>query len=417
MLRDSPLSPLPHFAVRDRRAVKDNLGFYVAGGLLLVACLLKLPALVRARGRDRLLSSICALLLVGAGVLFTSAPRTIILVNRATGVSNFSAPLVYCALTGFSAASVVLVLNWRGGPDKEHTRRLSRRIIALYLLVWILIVTLYVLGDASVERRTDFDVYYAGTPYIREMILLYLLAHGLASFLCSCLCWRWSRDVHGTMRIGLRALAAGYFMHYVGYDAAKLVAIAARWTGHHWDFLATGVAPSMGQPSALLVAVGFILPLVGRSSEDAIRYWQLGPLAKTVSRVHGAPTFRLLPLPWWNPKLRLRLTQRQTFISDRIVVCRGNFDRRIWSEAHAAAVAWGAGDEDAGVIAEAAMIAAAADTYAIADGRLSGDRVDPGGEGPSPTVSDLAQLSRALRTRVVRDIRRRHRLGSEGAAT
>ncbi|MFD0502855.1 DUF6545 domain-containing protein [Streptomyces chiangmaiensis] len=311
----------------------------------------------------------------------------------------------------------MLVLNWRGGPDKEHTRRLSRRIIALYLLVWILIVTLYVLGDASVERRTDFDVYYAGTPYIREMILLYLLAHGLASFLCSCLCWRWSRDVHGTMRIGLRALAAGYFMHYVGYDAAKLVAIAARWTGHHWDFLATGVAPSMGQPSALLVAVGFILPLVGRSSEDAIRYWQLGPLAKTVSRVHGAPTFRLLPLPWWNPKLRLRLTQRQTFISDRIVVCRGNFDRRIWSEAHAAAVAWGAGDEDAGVIAEAAMIAAAADTYAIADGRLSGDRVDPGGEGPSPTVSDLAQLSRALRTRVVRDIRRRHRLGSEGAAT
>jgi hypothetical protein len=63
------------------------------------------------------------------------------------------------------------------------------------------------------------------------------------------------------------------------------------------------------------------------------------------------------------------------------------------------------------------MIAAAADAYGTAGGEPPGDRADPGGQGPSPTISDLAQLSRALRTRVVRDIRRRHRLGSEGAAT
>ncbi|MFI9645356.1 DUF6545 domain-containing protein [Streptomyces sp. NPDC052040] len=390
--------------------MRANLGFYVAGGLLLLACLLKLPALVRARGRDWLLSSICALLLVGSGVLFTSAPRTIILVNRTTGVSNFSAPLVYCALTGFSAASVVLVLNWRGGPDKAHTRRLSQRIIALYLLVWILIIALYALGDAPVERRTDFDVYYADTPCIREMILLYLLAHGLASYLCSRLCWRWSRDVRGTMRIGLRALALGYLMHYAGYDAAKLAAIGARWAGLDWDVLATGVAPSMGQPSALLVAVGFILPLVGRRSEDAVRYWQLGPLARAVSGVPGAPGLPPLPLSRWAPEYRLRLTQRQTYISDRIVACRGFFDARIRDEAHAAALDRGAGAQDAAIIAEAAMIAAAVDICSALGSRAGGGppsgREPAGPPGPSPCTGDLARLSRALRTRVVKDVRR-----------
>ncbi|GAA5706169.1 hypothetical protein AQJ43_37065 [Streptomyces avermitilis] len=395
--------------------MKDNLGFYLAGGLLLLACLLKLPALVRARGQDWLLSSICALLLVGSGVLFTSAPQTIIVVNRATGVSNFSCPVVYCALTGFSAASVVLVLNWRGSADKEHTRRLSQRIIAVYLLVWALIISLYVLGDAPVERRTDFDVYYASTPYIREMILLYLIAHGVASFICSRLCWRWSREVHGTMRIGLRALAVGYLMHYAGYDAAKLVAVGARWSGHNWDFLATFVAPNMGQPSALLVAVGFILPLVGRRSDEAIRYWQLGPLARTMGRVqdHDAPSPSLLPLPWWKPQFRLRLTQRQTYISDRMVVCRNYFSQQIWDEARAAAVAAGAEGKDAAVIADAAMIAAAVDTHGTGsgeprDGHPSADQTNP----PAAT-SDLAQLSRALRTRVVKDVRRRHRASLE----
>ncbi|MEV5987027.1 DUF6545 domain-containing protein [Streptomyces sp. NPDC052051] len=387
--------------------MKADLGFFLAGGLLLLACLLKLPALLRSR--DWLLSSICALLLAGATVLFGSAPRTIIVVNRITGVPNFSAPLVYCGLTGFAAASVVLVLNWRGGPDKKHTRRLSQRIIVLSLLVWALIIALYILGDAPTERRTDFDVYYANTPCIREMILLYLLAHGAAAFTCSRMCWRWSHDVQGTMRLGLRALALGYVLHYVGYDAAKLTAIVACWTGHHWDVLVTGVAPGVAQPSAFLVAVGFILPLVGRRSEDAIRYWQLGPLVRVVDGVQGAPGPGHVPLPWWTPGIRLRLTQRQTYISDRIVACRGHFDRRVWHEARAAALARGAGGKDADVIAEAAMIAAAVETHGSTGDRTLIGHTVISRKVPPPTTGDLAQLSRALRTPVVKDIRRRHR--------
>ncbi|MEU1457817.1 DUF6545 domain-containing protein [Streptomyces avermitilis] len=397
--------------------MKANLGFYIAGSLLLLACLLKLPALIRARGRDWLLSSICALLLVGAGVLFTSAPQIIVIVNRVTGVPNFSAPLVYCALTGFSAASVVLVLNWRGGPDKDHTRRLSQRIIAVYLIVWALIVCLYMLGDAPVERRTDFDVYYATTPYIREMILLYLIAHGVASYICSRLCWRWSRDVHGSLRIGLRALALGYLMHYAGYDTVKLVAIGARWTGHHWTFLVTGFAPSMGQPSALLVAVGFILPLIGRRTEDAIRYWQLTALVKAVGGAPSGASPEPLPLSWWKPQIKLRLTQRQTYISDHIVACRSHFNPEIWNEAYAAAVARGMGEKDADVIADAAMIASAVDTHRGTPNLPSVEQDAARQTSPATTTRDLVQLSRAMRSRVVKDIRRRNHARLVNAAT
>ncbi|MEU1457818.1 hypothetical protein [Streptomyces avermitilis] len=122
--------------------MSGDLGFFATGGLLLLACLLKLPALIRARGRDWLLSSICALLL-GAGVLFTAAQSVITFVHQVTGVPNMAAPVVYILLTGFSGASIVLVLNWRGGPDTAQTRRLSRITITAYLGACLLIAGLF----------------------------------------------------------------------------------------------------------------------------------------------------------------------------------------------------------------------------------------------------------------------------------
>ena len=82
-------------------------------------------------------------------------------------------PLVYLLLSAFSGSCLVLIINWRGGPP-ETTRRLSRRWIAGYGAVCAAIVLLFVLGEAPVERLRDFDTYYANTPYIREMIVLYL---------------------------------------------------------------------------------------------------------------------------------------------------------------------------------------------------------------------------------------------------
>ncbi|MFC4469234.1 DUF6545 domain-containing protein [Streptomyces xiangluensis] len=393
--------------------MNGDLVFYLSGGMLLLACLLKLPALVRARGRDWLLSSICALLLVGACVLLTTAPSTIVFLRQVTGITNFAAPLIYILLTGFSGASIVLVLNWRGGPDVAQTRRLSRITIAVYGTCCVLIAVLFALGDASVEQRTTFDTYYATTPFIREMILLYLAAHAVATLTASRLCWRWSHDVHGALRIGLRVLAVGYLMHYAGYDPAVTVAVAARWAGHNWTFL-IDVARATTAPSAVLVAIGFIVPLVGPRSEEAVRYWQLAPLAKTVRPVQGAPSPTPLPIPWWQPNLRLRLTQRQTYISDRIVACRSYFDPRIRNEAHAAALASKATEEDAAIIAEAAMIAAAVEMHRATNGEAPPVPPPVGPDQNASDTGDLADIARALRSGIVKDIRRRARV--EGAS-
>jgi hypothetical protein len=380
-----------------------DIGFFVTGGLLLLACLLKLPALIRVRGRDWLLSSICALLLVGAGVLFTAAQSTIVIVNRVTGVTNIAAPLIYILLTGFSGASIVLVLNWRDGPDAAQTRRLSRITIAVYGTICTLITILFALGDTPVEQRKTFDTYYATTPYIREMIVLYITAHAIASLTVSRLCWRWSGEVQGTLRIGLRVLAVGYLMHYAGYDTAVAAAVAARWAGHNWNFL-IGIAYITTQPSALLVSVGFILPLIGHRAEDAIRYAQLATLARAVRPVQGAPSPAPLSIPWWKPSLRLRLTQRQTYISDRLVASRDDFSLRIWDEVRTAALGRKSTEEHATAIADAAMIAAAVDAHAAPE---RAPEQTPASDNRAEYTSDLADISRALRSGIVRDLRRR----------
>ncbi|WP_255950619.1 DUF6545 domain-containing protein [Streptomyces odontomachi] len=388
-----------------------DAGYYATAALMLLACLLKLPAVIRARGRDWLLNSICALLLVGAGDLAFVATTSIAAVNRATGVPNIAAPIVYILLTGFSGASLVLVLNWRGGTDAAQTRRQTRITIASYVTVCTLIALLFALGDASVEQRTRFDTYYASTAYLGEMIALYLSAHAVASLTVSRLCWRWSREVHGTLRIGLRVLAAGYLLHYANYDATRLVAVAARWAGHDWDVL-LDVSIVTAQPSAVLIGIGFILPLVGLRSDDAIRYWQLAPLARTVRPVQGASSPAPPLLPWWSPSMRLRLTQRHTYISDRIMACRGHCDPRVWEAAHAAALAHRATEEQAAIIADAAMIAAAVEAHTAAVARPP----EPAPVAPDHralSTRDLARLSRALGSRVVKDIR--HRATTESA--
>ncbi|MFE5144378.1 hypothetical protein ACFRDV_43380 [Streptomyces fagopyri] len=91
-------------------------------------------------------------------------------------------------------------------------------------IVVVLIIAFFWLGDAPVEQVTLFDWYYAATPWIREMILTYLLAQGVVTMATFVLCWRWSKEVDGFLRVGLRILAPGYLLH-VCYDVIKLVAV------------------------------------------------------------------------------------------------------------------------------------------------------------------------------------------------
>ena len=115
---------------------------------------------------------------------------------------------------------------------------------------------LFAVGDAPVERLADFDTYYAHTPFIREMIVLYLVAHMAAALTTTVLCWRWTFQISGWTGRALAVLAVGWLCTST-YGVLKMVAVAGRWTGQHWDPLSTRLAP-------MLVTVGAVLTDNGR---------------------------------------------------------------------------------------------------------------------------------------------------------
>ncbi|MER7047188.1 DUF6545 domain-containing protein [Streptomyces jumonjinensis] len=340
-----------------------NIPFFAGSALLAVAGLLKVPALIRARRTSqwRLLAAVCALLLAGSLVLLLAAPDNIALFNRWTGVTNFSAPLVYGVLSAFSAVSMVLILVWRDIPP-GGSRLTPRRCLVVYTVISAAIVGLFIVGDTPVERLRDFDTYYANTPYIREMIVLYLLAHGFASSVMVVLCQRWAAHVDGLLRLGLRLLVVGYGLD-LAYDIAKGLAVAARWAGGNWDDLSTMVAPVFALLSTLMVATGFILPFVGlrlRSSAIAFQQWhRMAPLARLVV-THSDMAKVSRSRIGWAPELRMM--QRQAACHDALLELRPFMDPRIREFVREQAADRGPRAE---LEAMAAMVAVAADTSSL----------------------------------------------------
>ncbi|MER5772647.1 MAB_1171c family putative transporter [Streptomyces sp. NPDC001985] len=364
--------------------------------LLFGAFLLKLPALCRNR-QDILLGAVCGLLLMGGLVFLLAAVPTIAAINRISGVPNLAAPVVYSAITAFSGACLILIVIWRGGTT-DTTRRTSRMCVIAYSAVILALNTMFLLGEAPEERLRDFDTHYATTPFIREMIVLYLLAHAVAAVVTAVLCWRWSRRVTGVLRAGLVLIVVGYVLN-LGFDGVKLAAVAARWAGRDWDGLSTSVAPPLVSVAAPLVGGGFVLPLVaqrlGIGWRTAVRYRRLGPLAGrlTGSACQGGPSVTIGP---W-ASLELRLIRREAAIHDGIIFLRPYFDTGVYEEVHARALALGHCPARAGILADAAMIAAAGDACAADPGRTE---LFPGARPaqPSTRADDLVEMSLALRS-------------------
>jgi hypothetical protein len=332
--------------------------YYIPAAALGIALAFKIPGM-RRDWRDPLLRSVCALLVLGASTFFFAAPPTIAEVNRITGVPNISAPLVYCILSAFSASCLVLLVNWRGGPP-EDTRRISLRWMGAYSVVVVALIVLFALGDAPVERLRDLDTYYARTPYIREMIALYLAAHSVAAVGMTVLCWRWSLKVRGWLRGGLVTIVVGSLFN-LAYGVTKSSAVGARWAGHDWDYLSTLAAPPLASVGALLSAVGFVLPLAGQRLSDSWHAWaayrRLGTLWRELRSAapDHSPSVRI---SWLSP-VELRVTQRESDIHDGMLQLDPYFDRALRTNAYDQAVAEGADPRQADAIADAAMVAAA----------------------------------------------------------
>ena len=277
--------------------------------------------------------SVNAVIFLQAAAFFFSAPPTITVVNEMSGVSNFSAVLVYCILSAYACACRVLMENWREDVEVlPRTRRRVRRWIWGHGVVTILLIGCFVLGEAPVERQRDFETYYANTPFMREMVLLCLLAVTAAAAAAAAACWNWARDIRrecpqrktpagGLLRIGLTVLAVG-FLTNVTYGVAKLAAVVAAWSGRDWEPL-NRAAVSFACLGTLLIAVGFLIPIVGPWITARVfgPLWtlrSLGPLRRTLCRAGGPRGPVRLSTPW-NAGPGRRLTDRMTDIHDRML--------------------------------------------------------------------------------------------------
>ncbi|MFF9274078.1 MAB_1171c family putative transporter [Streptomyces griseosporeus] len=367
---------------------------------LVLGCALavKLPTILRL-WKDPLLRAVGGLLLLACAVFVCVAPSTIAWTNRVTGIPNFAAPLVYSLLTAFCASCLLLTIAWRNGPagHSAATRRARRLVVTAYAAVIVALWVLFALADAPVERLRDLDTYYATTPFMRELIVLYLLAHCVAVLITYRLTWNWVRTdgLDGWLRWGLVFLAGGYALNLV-FDAAKLTAVGARWTGHDLDRLSTDVAPPVAGLSAVLLAVGFILPHLGQYLRDRWRvrlaHRELRPLYLLLRSVHGSGVpFELRAAP------ELRLVRRETFIRDVLLPLARDLDEDLRSAALDAALALGHPPERARALAAAVTLLDAAGSRR---GRADGPAPDAaGGTGVDPAglLREIGAVSRALR--------------------
>ncbi|MBM7087657.1 hypothetical protein JTP67_03585 [Streptomyces sp. S12] len=329
---------------------------YVSCGMLWLGLLVRAPDLLRHR-RDPYLRAICAVLGL-AGLCFAlGAPPTVGAVNRLSGVPNLAAPVTYAAITAYCAASQVLIVHWRGGPRVHRTARCW---ILAYAGVVLGIAVTFTLADAPEERRTDLDTYYATTPWIAQMIVLYLLAHLVAVTVTTVSSLTWARRVRGRLRVGLTLFGAGSLCG-AGYSVAKLVAVGARWTGRDWPALGTAVSPAAAGLGAVMTVTGVLVPLVGPRVTDwrtARRtYARLAPLERVLD---GLLTRRSLRLP--RPRCAspaTRLMWRQTSIHNALSHLDAYFDRHLYDRTRAAVLGTTGDPEWAEAAAWAAVITAA----------------------------------------------------------
>ncbi|MFE0653216.1 DUF6545 domain-containing protein [Streptomyces sp. NPDC059534] len=353
------------------------MNLYIPAAALGIVLVVKLPSLVRRR-HSPVVRSVNAVIFLQASAFFFSAPPTIRFVNELTGVCNFSVALVYCILCAYACASRVLMENWREDVEVlPHTRRRVRRWIWGHGVAISLLIGCFLLGEAPVERQSDFETYYANTPFMREMVLLCLFAVTGAAAAAAVACWKWARDLRrewserrtpagGLLRFGLTVLAVG-FLTNVTYGAAKLAAVVAAWGGRDWEPL-NRAAMSFACLGTLLVAAGFLIPIVGPwlAAEvfGPLRTLQaLGPLRRTICGT-GAPHDRMrLPTPWSAGPGR-RLTDRMTDIHDRMLELGAYCSDDVRAHAYAEARRGGATEAESVAAGLAAMFRAAADARA-----------------------------------------------------
>ncbi|GAB1335372.1 hypothetical protein ACE1SV_19620 [Streptomyces sp. E-15] len=339
--------------------IAGSLAAYAVPAVLLaVAFVIKVPLLRRA-WQDPILRATALLLGVGAVVFGSLPPTALHRINVLSGIPNFAALWVYSLLTVYCGACLWLIITWREPPSAARRRR-TRLVRRAYAAVIVGLWTTFLLGDHRVERLRDLDTYYADTPWMREFVLLYLVAHLVSALVAARLLWSWYREVEETwLRRAVIFLQEAYALGLV-FDLAKLAAIGARWNGRDWDWLSTYVAPPFAIVEAALVAVAFIVgqagPLVAERRRLVRAHRRLKPLWQTMVTV-AAPT---APATGRVSGAALRLELRRAAINDGLLKLAPHLSRDRRERTRHAATAAGYPESAARGIAAAVDIRVAA---------------------------------------------------------
>ncbi|WP_330239792.1 MAB_1171c family putative transporter [Streptomyces sp. NBC_00525] len=306
--------------------------------LLAIALFFKIPTFIRAWRNPEVRAT--TLLLVWASAAFvTIIPLNIERLNDVTGVPNIAAPWAYSFLTASGATSLAMIMRWSEEPSEDRRRKI-RRIHAIYTgMIGVLWVTFF-LADTPDVRIHDLDTYYAGTPWMREHILLYLLAHFTTCSASVFMLWKWFKAVKNPWLKSGVVFLQGSFVMGLAFGTSKLTAITARWSGADWDWLSTRVAPHLAILEGALAAVGFITPQAGpvlkRWNRNRREYRRLRPLWRAVFVL--APAAATARLGYWVP-LELRVLQRRQRIHDSLRLLAPYYNTDLYHQAYTEATA------------------------------------------------------------------------------
>ncbi|MEU5978241.1 MAB_1171c family putative transporter [Streptomyces sp. NPDC047315] len=364
---------------------------YILPTILLVAGLsLKSPTIIRS-WKDPNSRATWLVLLFASAVFVSVTPPNIQKINAFTGVPNIAAPWTYTMINAFCGACLTMLITWREEPSKRRESRI-RKVWITYGAVVAGLWGTFLMADVPHTRTRDLDTFYANTPWMREHIALYLLGYLISTVVSAWMIWTWISKVReGWLRAGLVCLQLGHACGIV-FVTAKFLAIGARWADADWDDLNVLVAPPFAILGGTLVALGFILPVVGpflqQWPRDQLTYWTLKPLARAIRRV--TPPAATAPVGRFAP-LDLRLLQRQTQILDGLLQLAPHYDRSLYQKAYEAARAREK-ESTARGLAGALAICSAIESYGNRNGSEQSIKIG------SEVTDHMESISRMLNT-------------------
>ncbi|MEU9102316.1 MAB_1171c family putative transporter [Streptomyces sp. NPDC048361] len=386
-----------------------HIPYSVPAVLFIAALCIKLPTLRRAF-RDPNVRATTLMMVLAALIFVSVAPASIHKINMVTGVPNIAGAWVYSLLGAFDGCCLNMLITWQEEPSAER-RRKSRRVFIIYAGIVAATWVTFLMADTPSERIYDLDTYYANTPWMREHILLYIIAHLATAFAATRLIRPWLKEVENkSIRVGMRLLLAGYACGLV-FDALKLCAVSATWFGADWGTLNTQWCPNFSLLNGVLVAIGFIIPQAAPFLQEHWNDWsthlRLGPLWHLLHTLDPSPAPVRVGLL---APIGLRLMERQKDIHDGLLRLAPHLDDRLRFQVYQAAVALGYDD------ARSRGLAAAADLVVAVDSFMTTTLPDDS-EAAAPISSDLdsiGPISRALASPSHIDVVFRHAIDKEG---